>query len=982
MELRSLRETITEKPDIDEGDEGALAEDEAKNGEAYAELVQVLDNKSLSLVMREAERDGRKALAILRKHYVGKDKPRVVSLYCELSSLCKASDETITEYIIRAETIFTSLRRADEQISDGLMIAMVVKGLPESYKPFVVHVTQTNEVVTFGEFKSKLRSYESTEKYGRGDVTEDNVMRTSGATKARGRGRGKKVDLADMECYACGKRGHMARACPNDVQQRRDDRAWDAPQRGKGRGRGRGRGRDQIRKADEQTDTQSSFFFKMSDCQVQGENKKGLMVDCGATSHMINDATKFKTVDKSFRPEDHMIELADGTKVSGMAKMRGEAEVYLLDSEGRRVRTRLKQALYIPSFPQNIFSVKAATGNGAEVRFKDGDDWLVNRDGKTPNLSNMKVFGSECYAYKQDKKKLDAKCDKGIFVGYDKYSPAYNIYYPETGKVLKHRLVKTITKGSADSQTQTSYDMEDDAESYGDTTPKVVSQGQEQSEETREPSVKTTEAGPTQADGTEKEQVEQRYPVRERKAPEYLKEYQCKADCDDEIENVDYFYRVTYGVPKTFSEAMNSEKFKLWGDAMKEEMQSLTENETFTLTPLPRGKQAVGGRWVYAVKESPNGSETCKARYVAKGYGQVEGIDYKETFSPTANMTSVRALMQVAVQEDLILHQMDVKTAYLHAPMDCECTDTFYLKARELFGSDYAPPKPTLTVEPNWSPLFTGESVTLTCVINPHSGRTYQWYKLNYENRWTAVSRSEHHTVNGGTLTIRGDPVFNGAQYRCRGEIPSRPKSSQYSDSFTLTVEAPPKPTLTVEPNWSPLFTGESVTLKCVINTHSGWTYQWYKWSKQRAWNIVSRSEHHTVNGGTLTIRGDPVISGDQYRCRGEIPNRPKSSQNSDSFTLTVEAERPKPELTSSHKGAAALIGNPVVLNCKVQSAGWKFYWSKHTQNPENETETGTPSYTISSVSVSDRGEYRCRAGRGDPVYYTNHSDALWIAVT
>ncbi|KAI4881938.1 hypothetical protein NFI96_024382, partial [Prochilodus magdalenae] len=393
-----------------------------------------------------------------------------------------------------------------------------------------------------------------------------------------------------------------------------------------------------------------------------------------------------------------------------------------------------------------------------------------------------------------------------------------------------------------------------------------------------------------------------------------------------------------------------------------------------------------------------------------------------------------------------------------------------------------APPKPTLTVEPNWSPLFTGESVTLKCVINTHSGRTYQWYKWSKQRRWNIVSRSEHHTVNGGTLTIRGDPVISGGQYRCRGEIPNRPASSQDSNSVTLTVEAPPKPTLTVDPKWSPLFTGESVTLKCVINTHSGRTYQWYKWSKQRRWNIVSRSEYHTVNrdtltirgdpvisggqyycrgeipnrpassqdsntvtltveappkptltvepnwsplftgesvtltcaidtrGGrtyqwgklnhgnrwtavsrseyhtvnrdTLTIRGDPVISGGQYYCRGEIPNRPKSSQDSDSFTLTVEAERPKPELTSSHKGAAALIGNPVVLYCKVQSSGWKFYWSKQTQNPENETETETPFYTISSVSVSDRGEYRCRAERGDPVYYTNHSDALWITVT
>lgn len=80
----------------------------------------------------------------------------------------------------------------------------------------------------------------------------------------------------------------------------------------------------------------------------------------------------------------------------------------------------------------------------------------------------------------------------------------------------------------------------------------------------------------------------------------------------------------------------------------------------------------MGGRWVYTVKESPDVSETFKARYVAKGYHQVEGIDYKETFSLTANMTSVRALMQVAVQEDLTLHQMDDKTAYRHGPNNCE----------------------------------------------------------------------------------------------------------------------------------------------------------------------------------------------------------------------------------------------------------------------------------------------------------------------
>ncbi|KAK0139792.1 hypothetical protein N1851_023293 [Merluccius polli] len=92
LNLRGLREVILEDPLIDGEDKAALADNESKNGEAYAELVQCLDNKSLSLVMRDAKHDGRKALEILREHYAGKDKPGVVSLYCELSSLHKASN--------------------------------------------------------------------------------------------------------------------------------------------------------------------------------------------------------------------------------------------------------------------------------------------------------------------------------------------------------------------------------------------------------------------------------------------------------------------------------------------------------------------------------------------------------------------------------------------------------------------------------------------------------------------------------------------------------------------------------------------------------------------------------------------------------------------------------------------------------------------------------------------------------------------------
>lgn len=69
-----------------------------------AQLIQCLDDRSLSLVMRDAKDDGREALQILRDHYMGKSKPRVIALYTELTSQQKGHAESITEYVLRAET--------------------------------------------------------------------------------------------------------------------------------------------------------------------------------------------------------------------------------------------------------------------------------------------------------------------------------------------------------------------------------------------------------------------------------------------------------------------------------------------------------------------------------------------------------------------------------------------------------------------------------------------------------------------------------------------------------------------------------------------------------------------------------------------------------------------------------------------------------------------------------------------------------------
>src|SRR6218665_2298255 len=121
-----------------------------------------------------------------------------------------------------------------------------------------------------------------------------------------------------------------------------------------------------------------------------------------------------------------------------------------------------------------------------------------------------------------------------------------------------------------------------------------------------------------------------------------------------------------------------------WKRAVSEEMKSLLSIDTFEICRLPEGRKVIGGRWVYAVKLGPNGDEQYKARYVAKGYSQEQDIDYSETFSPTVRITSVRMLMQLAVQQGMIVHQMDVKIAYLNPPIDCE----LYIEQPEGFVAD------------------------------------------------------------------------------------------------------------------------------------------------------------------------------------------------------------------------------------------------------------------------------------------------------
>ena len=125
--------------------------------------------------------------------------------------------------------------------------------------------------------------------------------------------------------------------------------------------------------------------------------------------------------------------------------------------------------------------------------------------------------------------------------------------------------------------------------------------------------------------------------------------------------------------PITFKEAITCPQSHDWQEAMQAEINELEKQNTWTLLPLPHDKIPLKGRWIYKLKTDPEGKIIkFKARWVVKGYNQIEGVDYLDTFSSTCRPESYRIIFILAVNQGWRLSQYDVKNAFIHAKIDKE----------------------------------------------------------------------------------------------------------------------------------------------------------------------------------------------------------------------------------------------------------------------------------------------------------------------
>jgi hypothetical protein len=125
--------------------------------------------------------------------------------------------------------------------------------------------------------------------------------------------------------------------------------------------------------------------------------------------------------------------------------------------------------------------------------------------------------------------------------------------------------------------------------------------------------------------------------------------------------------------PSSHVQALASSDASQWRQAMDEEMASLHSNGTWDLQLLPPGRQAVACRLVFTLKCDAKGEmERYKARLVAKGFSQKPGVDYGEVWAPVSKYKTLRILLAVVATEDLHLHQLDIKTAFLNGIVEEE----------------------------------------------------------------------------------------------------------------------------------------------------------------------------------------------------------------------------------------------------------------------------------------------------------------------
>lgn len=286
--------------------------------------------------------------------------------------------------------------------------------------------------------------------------------------------------------------------------------------------------------------------------------------------------------------------------------------------------------------------------------------------GKKPSVKYFRTFGSKCYKMKDRHKlgKFDSRSDEGIFLGYSPNSRVFLVFNLRTSSVMES--INVVIDDMVKDEVEVTNDDCFEPFCVQEQTNKVISQDDGDNEdevETNEKEIKIEEQDESiETDANLKPSARVKLNHRETqvigKVSDHMK---TRRQIRDEVT---YLCYVSLIEPKNIKEALLDD---CWISAMHDELHQFERNDVWELVPKPIDTNVIGTKWIFKNKTNEEGVVIRnKARLVAQGHTQVEGIDFDETFAPVARLESIRLMLAVACHMKFKLFQMDVKSAFLN----------------------------------------------------------------------------------------------------------------------------------------------------------------------------------------------------------------------------------------------------------------------------------------------------------------------------
>ncbi|UYV68112.1 hypothetical protein LAZ67_5003088 [Cordylochernes scorpioides] len=273
---------------------------------------------------------------------------------------------------------------------------------------------------------------------------------------------------------------------------------------------------------------------------------------------------------------------------------------------------------------------------------------------RNPSVRHLKTFGCLAYSHipRERRRKLDNRACRCILVGYSTQTRGYRLWCPESQKVIETKHVRFDESKIGLEWTKVVEETEPERFNHVWLEPETNHDNDLENEL------------PSNLDSVG---VEDTLPQPSTSKNIVRNPYGRKGEPRVELNFLD----VTE--PQSFEEAVQSPEAMYWRKAMEDELRVLQERGTWELSTLPPGKKPISSRWVYKVKTNESGNvERFKARLVARGFSQKQGIDFQETYAPVINLAVIRVLITLSLNMKWYNRHLDVDNAFLYGDLEEE----------------------------------------------------------------------------------------------------------------------------------------------------------------------------------------------------------------------------------------------------------------------------------------------------------------------